>query len=283
MDRNLLVIALAAIAFGFCNRTSPEALAEKVGEAPRLTRITLTVHTVDGVPPQDSKLGVYIGYGEATLGNSDDLAKGQALLSTTDLTYEVPIDYGDVAPEYLREGANLCLLVSQFSASHPWQVDVSVHYYYSDGTELFGTAKGIKLDSRQLSYCKDLISTSGEVEAVPPQAKSTTAFDPGYSITGRKVTFNYDPATYAFEKVVSSVVVAGTFNGWSTNSGAWRASDDDRDGRWTLTADRSVVTCGSQFKFVVNGTSWQQPGNSWPPDQIVDDGHGGFNIVVVCK
>lgn len=283
MKDNLPIITLAAIAFVFCGSTLMEAFAEKAKKDPQLTRIVLTVRTVDGVPPQDSKLGVYIGYGEATLGTSDDLAKGQALSNTVDLTYEVPIDYADVAPEYVRQGANLCLLVSRFSASRPWQVDVSVRYSYSDGTELFGMAKGIKLDSRQLSYCKDLMDSSGEAEVVQPQGKSNQAFAPGYLITGRKVTFSYDPATYAFEKAVSSVVVAGTFNDWSTNSDAWQASDDDRDGRWTLTADRSVVTCGSQFKFFVNGTSWQQPGKSWPPDQIVADGHGGFNIVVACK
>lgn len=275
MRRNLLIVILVAIAF--CSAAS------KSHASPRLTRIVLTIHTVDGAPPQDSQLGVYIGYGEATLGNSNDLAKGQVLSSTAVLTYEVPIDYADVAPEYVSQGVNLCLLVNRFSAPRPWQVNVSVHYYYSDGTELFGIAKGIKLDSQQLSYCKDLTSSSSEAEAVPIQTRPAQTFNPGYSIAGRKVTFSYDPAAYGFGKAVSSVVVAGTFNGWSTNSGTWRASDDDRDGRWTLTADRGDVTCGSQFKFFVNGTSWQQPGNSWPPDQIVDDGHGGFNIVVVCR
>lgn len=130
----------------------------------------------------------------------------------------------------------------------------------------------------------DIEKTVRTMEKTLGNSSSRAAgFDPGYTISGRNVVFSYDPAAYHFGGTVSSVVVAGSFNGWTTDASRWRASDDDHDGRWTLTAYRGDVTCGSQFKFIVNGTAWQQPSRSWPPDHRVDDGHGGFNLLVVCR
>ena len=118
-----------------------------------------------------------------------------------------------------------------------------------------------------------------------PSVKTATsgAFDSGYAISGRTVIFSYNPSAYGFRGPVTSVAVAGSFNSWSTQSPRWSASDEDHDGHWQLKADRSDMTCGSQFKFVVNGSFWQQPSRSWPTSHLADDGHGGFNLVVVCK
>lgn len=124
-----------------------------------------------------------------------------------------------------------------------------------------------------------------EYASAPSEGRegAPVAFDPGYILEGRNVVFSYNPVAYNFGGKISSVVVAGAFNGWATDSSRWRASDDDRDGRWTLVAYRGDVTCGSQFKFVVNGSSWQQPSKAWPSKYVADDGHGGLNMVVVCK
>jgi hypothetical protein len=120
-----------------------------------------------------------------------------------------------------------------------------------------------------------------------PSASVKTAtpanFDPGYVISGRTVIFSYNPSAYGFRGQVTSVAITGSFNNWSTQSPRWSASDAAHDGHWQLKADRSDVTCGSQFKFVVNGSSWQQPNRSWPTSNLADDGHGGFNLVVVCN
>ncbi len=114
-------------------------------------------------------------------------------------------------------------------------------------------------------------------------APAVREFDPGYSIAGRNVIFTYDPSAYGFTGTVSSVAVAGSFNSWSAESPKWRAAKESTSGRWILTAYRGDVTCGSQFKFVVNGRNWQSPSDKWPKDHLADDGHGGFNLIVHCK
>jgi hypothetical protein len=121
------------------------------------------------------------------------------------------------------------------------------------------------------------------LQAARPQLAAPLAFDPGYEISGRKITFTFDPAAYNLKRAVQSVTIAGSFNNWSTNSSRWLASDNDHDGRWTLVADRGDVICGSQFKFVVDGNGWQQPKSTWPAKNLADDGHGGFNLVVLCN
>jgi len=135
------------------------------------------------------------------------------------------------------------------------------------------------LDPQALLRC----ATASPQPSTSVKAATLATFDPGYAISGRTIIFSYDPSAYGFRGSVTNVAVAGSFNGWSTQSPRWSASDEDHDGHWQLKADRSDVTCGSQFKFVVNGSSWQQPSRSWPTSHLVDDGHGGFNLVVVCN
>ncbi|HET9209504.1 MAG TPA: glycogen-binding domain-containing protein [Thermoanaerobaculia bacterium] len=142
------------------------------------------------------------------------------------------------------------------------------------------------LDPQAILHCataSSQSSTSVKATTLATKAATLATFDPGYAISGRTVIFSYDPSAYGFRGSVTSVAVAGSFNGWSTQSPRWSASDEDHDGHWQLKADRSDVTCGSQFKFVVNGSSWQQPSRSWPASHLADDGHGGFNLVVVCN
>ncbi len=135
------------------------------------------------------------------------------------------------------------------------------------------------LDPQAILRC----ATASSKPSTSVETATPAAFDPGYAISGRTVIFSYSPSAYGFRGPVTSVAVAGSFNRWSAQSPRWSASDEDHDGHWQLKADRSDVTCGSQFKFVVNGSSWQQPSRSWPTSHLADDGHGGFNLVVVCK
>ncbi len=83
------------------------------------------------------------------------------------------------------------------------------------------------------------------------------------------VTFRYQPVIGG----VSSVSVAGSFNGW--DAAANPLEDDDKDGIWEATIDlpESRIT----YKFVVNGDQW------FADDFAEDgepDGFGGQNSVV---
>lgn len=131
--------------------------------------------------------------------------------------------------------------------------------------------------------CYYPVVVGSPLQAARQQLATPLAFNPGYEISGRTITFTFDPVAYNLKRAAQSVTIAGSFNNWSTTSGRWLASDDDHDGRWTLVADRGDVVCGSQFKFVVDGNSWQQPTSTWPAKHLADDGNGGFNLVVLCN
>jgi len=85
-------------------------------------------------------------------------------------------------------------------------------------------------------------------------------------------TFRYD----AGSEVVTTAVVAGTFNGWAPDvaSGGWPLEDGDGDNVWTAT---HVLDPGEyQYKFVINGDWRQDPANP----NTVPDGYGDFNSVL---
>ncbi|MBT3316773.1 hypothetical protein HN388_02230, partial [bacterium] len=82
------------------------------------------------------------------------------------------------------------------------------------------------------------------------------------------VTFNYTPVISG----VSSVYLAGDFNGWSDSSD--KMSDDDNDGAYTITI---ALTPGSHtYKFVVDGNWQTDPANS----NTEPDGLGGDNSLI---
>ncbi|MCA9610375.1 MAG: DUF1587 domain-containing protein, partial [Myxococcales bacterium] len=89
--------------------------------------------------------------------------------------------------------------------------------------------------------------------------------------TCEPTTFTYDPAGRA----LSSVHVAGTFNGW--DAAAWPMT---RSGIvWTLT--RALPVGVHEYKLVLNGGEWiPDPAN---PDRA-DDGFGGSNsrLEITC-
>jgi cyclomaltodextrinase len=84
------------------------------------------------------------------------------------------------------------------------------------------------------------------------------------------VTFRYQPMIGG----VSSVSVAGSFNGW--DAAANPLKDDDKDGRWDATID--VPAGRITYKFVVNGDQWMTDDNA---AETEDDGFGGKNAVAV--
>ncbi len=80
---------------------------------------------------------------------------------------------------------------------------------------------------------------------------------------------------------VTSVLLAGTFNGWGGEglSDAWAMEDPDHDEVWTLTVE--LAPGDYQYKFVLffqDGSShWEEDPRN--PDRV-DDGYGGFNSVL---
>ncbi len=87
-----------------------------------------------------------------------------------------------------------------------------------------------------------------------------------------KVTFRYVPVIGG----VSSVAVAGSFNGW--DKAANPLADADKDGTWELVLDlpQGKVT----YKFVVNGDQWFTDESAAASE---DDGFGGKNAVLEIK
>jgi len=109
--------------------------------------------------------------------------------------------------------------------------------------------------------------------------KSSTAV--GYKIDGNEIIFTYNPKDYGFsKKKIKSVTVANQINGWSPDAPNWQAFQSE-DGIWIFSIKKQIVPSGTQFKFVVNGVHWQQPKASKVPEKhLIDDGFGGFNLVL---
>ncbi len=87
-------------------------------------------------------------------------------------------------------------------------------------------------------------------------------------ITSEGVVFNFKaPAG------TNAVYLAGEFNGWRPDLDLM--NDDDGDGTWTMTYDLASGTY--QYKFVADGSWYQDPGNP----NAAPDGFGGNNSVIV--
>ena len=105
----------------------------------------------------------------------------------------------------------------------------------------------------------------------------------GYKIDGNKVTFMFNPKDYpeGFDET-EMVTVAGEFNGWDAGAKDWQAVLNAKDGIWYFESTKDVVPSETKFKFVVNTVDWQQPDPAKvPKENLVDDGYGGFNLVVL--
>lgn len=85
-----------------------------------------------------------------------------------------------------------------------------------------------------------------------------------------KVTFRYQPMIGG----VSSVAVAGSFNGW--NATANPMADADQDGVWS--AEIEIAAGRVEYKYVVNGDQWFTDEFA---SETQDDGFGGKNAIVV--
>jgi neopullulanase len=78
---------------------------------------------------------------------------------------------------------------------------------------------------------------------------------------------------------VTTAVVAGSFNGWGSTeaTGGWPMTDPDGNGVYSTTR---VLEPGTyQYKFVIDGSWYADPGNP----QGADDGFGGHNSVLVVE
>ncbi len=86
------------------------------------------------------------------------------------------------------------------------------------------------------------------------------------------------PVTLQYKPVVSAekVYVAGSFNGWSPS--ATLMTGPDEHGTWKITLNLRENTY--LYKFVVNGEQWIPDPNN--PNKV-DDGHQGFNSVLIAE
>ena len=83
-----------------------------------------------------------------------------------------------------------------------------------------------------------------------------------------KVTFRFQPVIGG----VSSVSVAGDFNGWSVTTDPLTRG---ADGAWSIV--KALPAGTHAYKFVVDGTTWK-PDDANPAS--ADDGFGGKNSIV---
>ena len=108
-------------------------------------------------------------------------------------------------------------------------------------------------------------ATTGHDAATGPDA--ATGHDAGVTCGDTIFTLNRPSAT--------SVVVAGSFNGWgATPQAGGYAMANDGSGNWSAT--RPLAAGAWQYKFVVDGSSWIYD----PGQPSIDDGHGNVNNVV---
>lgn len=106
----------------------------------------------------------------------------------------------------------------------------------------------------------------------------------GFKVEGENVVFTFDESIYSGQLLddIETVTVAGAFQGWDPTAADWHATKGE-GGLWTFTKPLSECPCGSPFKFVVNDIDWMQPDTSLDPKYLVDDGVGGFNLVMACE
>lgn len=120
-------------------------------------------------------------------------------------------------------------------------------------------------------------------EPVVPATAPTSENMWGYRVEGDNVIFQYSAAYYntamlpdgtmraLSEDKVQDVVIAGSFNGWNTQSPAWKM-ESDASGSFFLSkpADTFQGLQQQPFKFVVNGEIWvgapEEASNKLPVD-----------------
>ncbi|MCB9635506.1 MAG: DUF1588 domain-containing protein [Sandaracinus sp.] len=155
---------------------------------------------------------------------------------------------------------------------------------YSDPTDCTGHCAEAVADH--------VLTLTGELDcSAPPSAPrrlrlltrrehAATVRDLFAPLTGGSTMPSADPCTdgttfrFTPSRAVSSVSVAGSFNGW--DAGAWPMRDEG--GVWTLT--RVVPEGTYEYKFVLDGSEWVPDPSA---TATTPDGFGGVNSVVVVR
>jgi hypothetical protein len=100
----------------------------------------------------------------------------------------------------------------------------------------------------------------------------------GSSAAGSSAGAPCAPRTFSYPdagRVLTSVGVSGSFNAWAKVGVPLTYDATEQSWQVAMTLDAGTY----QYKFVVNGTTWQaDPSNS----NSVGDGYGGVNSVIVC-
>ena len=109
----------------------------------------------------------------------------------------------------------------------------------------------------------------GTVDAPPAPAAAPTEKPAASTGPPVEVEFSFQPVISG----VQSVSLAGDFNDW--NATATPMADGDGDGRWTV---KVKLTPGPhEYKFVIDGTTWQEDPNA---EDTKSDPYGGKNSVL---
>jgi hypothetical protein len=82
----------------------------------------------------------------------------------------------------------------------------------------------------------------------------------GYRIENDSVVFEYKIPKSMDKSLIKTITVAGTFNNWNPNDNNYSMTFNNID-KYELRFSKSKfnVTKPEQFKFVINGNSWQNP------------------------
>jgi hypothetical protein len=92
----------------------------------------------------------------------------------------------------------------------------------------------------------------------------------GPQVTADGVLFTF------IDQKIQRISIVGDFNNWSTTADP--LFDRAGDGTWTI---RIPLQPGRyEYKYIIDGKKWTP--DPWNPD-VVDDGFGGFNSVIVVE
>lgn len=102
----------------------------------------------------------------------------------------------------------------------------------------------------------------------------------GYAIKGENIVFTFElPKSEDISKV-KKVTIAGSFNSWHPNDDKWVLTFQ-KDRKYEFTTPKSTFDKGKihMFKFVINGSNWQNP----PETALNMDDGGDNNLTLVVE
>lgn len=98
----------------------------------------------------------------------------------------------------------------------------------------------------------------------------------GYTLTTKDVVFTFDLPSFIDQNTVNFITVAGSFNGWNpTNTAYQLVLTKDRTYQLRIPKNAFGKEKKHEFKFVINGDSWQSP-----PEDALNIASGDSNLTL---